>query len=318
MFRAISTALFALFAVIGGFTDHTHAEFFVVGALAAGLSHGAVDHLLSGRRHLGESLRFYVAYVGLFALMCLLWLLTPMGGTWAFFLVSAYHFGQSDFLTENESPRGTPLLWWTRGLILIIAPLTAWPGQAAEFISLLAGDTGDLAAHLAAADIPRWSVALWLLAIHLGALGAAKIQGAGKRQYAIDACALTLLMTLTPPFIGFAIYFVFWHTAQHWKWASSRLEVRDVLQLIRLAAPMTLLAAGGMAALWFIFQPGAASLLRWSIIGISALAVPHMLVVEMTTRESDIELWETHFGLTSPKASQSKSKHSPAIANLDS
>jgi Brp/Blh family beta-carotene 15,15'-monooxygenase len=298
MHRPAFTTVFALVATITGFTTHAYAELFVVGALAAGLSHGAVDHLLSGRRQLGKSAGFYVAYLALIALMGLLWQLTPAGATWTFLLVSAYHFGQSDFLTKKESPEGRPSLWWTRGLLLIVAPLVAWPSQAAWFIGLLIGDSGLLAAQLLHEDIPRWSIPMWLFAIHLGALGAVRLERRRRIKYAIDAGALTLLMILTPPFVSFSVYFVVWHTAQHWKWASARLKVRSVFQLACLAAPMTILAAFGLGALWYVFQPGSGTLLRWSIIGVSALAVPHMVVVEMTTRTTSIERWRNTFGLT--------------------
>ncbi len=297
MNRAFWTSLFALAACISGLTDHEYAELFVVGALVVGLSHGAVDHLLSGGRYIGESLTFYVAYLAMLAVMGLLWFMTPAGATWAFFLVSAYHFGQSDFLTTDESPDGTPLLWWSRGLLIVISPLSAWPEQSSEFISLLVADSGAIAQFVMNSDVPRWSIPLWLLAAHLGVLGPAVMSRSAKVRIAVEAVALALLMTLTPPFIGFAVYFVTWHTAAHWRWVRARLNPRNLIHLLVMATPMTVLAAVGLVGLYYWFQPTGGSLLRWSIIGVSALAVPHMVVVEMTSRVTSLDAWRKRNGL---------------------
>ena len=179
----------------------------------------------------------------------------------------------------------------------MVSPLVAWPEQSAEFISLLAADSGAIARGMELSRVPRWSVPLWLLAVHVGVIMSSPSITVHRSKYLFEGLSLVLLTTLTPPFISFAIYFTAWHTASHWRWVFQRLRQKSILGLALLATPMTLLSLAGIVGLGVLLPLEEISLLRWSIIGVSALAVPHMVVVELTTRGTVLDAWSSRHGL---------------------
>ena len=95
---------------------------------------------------------------------------------------------------------------------------------------------------------------------------------------------------MAPPLVGFAVYFCCVHSARHISGILGALR-RDMsrLAMINQAAAFTLASwvAGGLAVCWFadIGDPQPV-VMRVVFIGLAALTVPHMILVDGFFRRS--------------------------------
>ena len=74
--------------------------------LLIGIPHGAIDHILLFRKREMSQLTFYSIYLGLIVGFIILWHITPIFSLLFFLLISAFHFGESQFSDERrQSPQ---------------------------------------------------------------------------------------------------------------------------------------------------------------------------------------------------------------------
>ncbi|GAB4404895.1 MAG: hypothetical protein OHK0039_05460 [Bacteroidia bacterium] len=132
-------ALAAIQAVSPGLTQALGYGSLLLGLVAVGIPHGAVDHLLdSGHFDTPIRPRFVVGYLALGAALLPLWFWQPGAALLLFLGYSAWHFGQADL---REWQIGGP--GWTGrlqafgwGLVLLAAILLPHPD---ELLPILAG-----------------------------------------------------------------------------------------------------------------------------------------------------------------------------------
>ena len=113
------------------------------------------------------------------------------------------------------------------------------------------------------------------------------VQGVINRRWRAGLAELVLLATLfalTPPLVGFAVYFCLVHTLRHVRAILSSLGTgMSGLMLLSQVILFTLASwlAGGMA-FWFLAETGdsESALMRVVFIGLAALTVPHMILVD--------------------------------------
>ena len=63
--------------------------------LLVGIPHGSLDHLLLPSKGIKSKLRFYIFYLGLIIANLLIWNYSHIIGLILFFIISSYHFGES-------------------------------------------------------------------------------------------------------------------------------------------------------------------------------------------------------------------------------
>lgn len=99
----------------------------------------------------------------------------------------------------------------------------------------------------------------------------------------IELIVIALILVLLPPLLGFAVYFCFVHTGRHmmhiWKKLQIAMNSRVIfIQAIGLTAASWLL---GLGAFYFLDSGDFdADILRVVFIGLAALTVPHMILVD--------------------------------------
>ena len=252
-------------------------------ALAAvvliGLPHGALDgaiaiHLGFARRAV-SFLSFLLLYVGMSALVVGAWLLAPTACLFAFLIISLLHFGAGD------ARHGTG---WLRS-----AEVIAHGGLVIAGISQMHRPEVDVIfGYLTGQD----TMLLWQgIDILTAVVGAALIVCLAQalwyrkwRSTAAELGALALLFAMVPPLVGFAVYFCCVHSARHISGILGALR-REMsrLAMINQAAAFTLASwvAGGLAIWWFadIGDPQPV-VMRVVFIGLAALTVPHMILVD--------------------------------------
>ena len=95
------------------------------------------------------------------------------------------------------------------------------------------------------------------------------------------AAALALL---APPLLGFAVFFCAMHSARHivrtWHYVGAGLGQAARLGRAALLPTLGTLALGATVAYCWRTQPLEAGLIQWLFVGLAALTVPHMALVE--------------------------------------
>ena len=258
-------------------------------ALAAvvviGLPHGALDGAIA--IHLGFAKRlvpflsFLFFYIAMSALVVGAWLLAPTLCLFVFLVISMLHFGTGD------ARHGTG---WLRG-----AEIIAHGGLVIAGISQMHKPEVDVIfGYLTGQDTTLLWQGIDVLTVIVGAaLIVCLAQAMWYRQWrgtAVELCVLATLFAMAPPLVGFAVYFCCVHSARHVSGILNSLRYdMSRFAMFNQAAAFTFAswAAGGLAIWWFadIGDPEPV-LLRVVFIGLAALTVPHMILVDGFFRRS--------------------------------
>lgn len=264
--------------VMAAFAPGPAAQALVLAPFVAllGLPHGSLDLRIAqalwplpGTRDL---VLFGLGYLGLAAAVLGSWWLAPGVALAAFLLYSALHFG-GDW--RDELPRPWRLL---AGAVVVGLPALAWPAEVALIFTVLA--PAD-AAHAAVAVMrgvvltagPLLALAWWR----------SRQQHPVAVVTVVEWATLVAAALLLPPLIYFLVYFCFLHAPRHLRQSTRQLGL-TLRQAVRAALPLTVAtwAMAGIAfcLLWASGLDRTASTLQVVFIGLAALAVPHMVLVE--------------------------------------
>lgn len=253
----------------------------LIGLLAVvfiGLPHGAMDGALA--IHLGwmnrpaKAVSFLVAYVGLAALIVVLWLLIPVVAFLIFLAISLFHFGRGDIVPRSKEHQVAEVLM-RGGLVLAGISLFHRSESDAIFETLIGSNTALVWLFLQAVGVT--TLVLVPLVIYTKPTEE-------RKSATIEVVALLLLFAIAPPLLGFAIYFCGIHSVRHFKHMGILLKsTLQQFQITRTTIVFSLLTwAAGLLVL--VNQSPAIglepALLQVIFIGLAALTVPHMILVD--------------------------------------
>ena len=240
--------------------------------LLLGVPHGALDivfvrQLTSIRSAAGWSL-FTAVYLAATASVVVLWWIAPGCFLAAFLLLSACHFSGDP---EGETPALFRMLY---GSAIIFCPMTL---HAVEVTQLFASLAGMPAAQVIVAAL-QWAAWPWVAAISLAAIAGAKRAPARS----IELVSITALLTFAPPLIGFTLFFCGMHSARHVLRTRDYASEGTLGPLLRIAGWPMLATVAGVAIAWWLSdgKPIDMRLSQLLFVGLAALTVPHMIVVE--------------------------------------
>jgi Brp/Blh family beta-carotene 15,15'-monooxygenase len=257
--------------------------------LLIGLPHGATDFLLF-RRLNGPKLsrkqvfRFFLFYILAVFGYLVVWLFFPILALASFLLISAYHFGQSNWQSLPLNFRIRPVLNIAFGAFTIGGAVLWHWNEGYPIVRQMIG------------ELPVWSDALmsniqWLiLLLNVVMLFGLRLNGQIDQSILLSEVlkltTLSFMFYFTPLLVGFTLYFTLWHSLS---------SLLDQLSFFRLqwpsftlsnyyyqAAPYTLLAVFGLLGLVFgqsILFPQA-SILSLFLILIACVTLPHIVLVE--------------------------------------
>jgi len=243
-----------------------------------GLPHGAMDGALAAHFGWMESKKkaatFLIGYVAMAALVVGFWFVAPAISFIIFLGISMYHFGKGDVNTDGEEPSVTESL--ARGGVVIGGISQFHRVDADEIFQVLIGSNTELVWLFLNSVVPMTLIFAILSMVN---------KNTGERGSLLaEIAGLALIFSILPPLVGFAIYFCLIHSIRHF--ASMRAMLSDTITKLQITKTTILFSAISWAAGLIIlaqqssnigFEP---ALLQVIFIGLAALTVPHMILVD--------------------------------------
>lgn len=267
--------------------DGMNIIFFVLMMILTGIPHGAIDHyLFSVPKELPLfNARFFVTYLGLMVCYAVLWIWMPFLSLIVFFLLSAYHFGQSQLyyfnIPEHHFLKIFLYVLWGLG---ILTALLSFHEQESLVISEEMVGQHHLTNYLFQEIFPLLfpgSLFLWLFLMILLCFFYKAISLRQLFKENMNLVLLLLLFKTQDLFTAFTIYFGFWHAIQ-----SIQKEIQvlhsperpfELWNFYKAALPFTLISLVGIIFLILLtqFLEAFVSPVVVFFIAISILTFPH-------------------------------------------
>jgi beta-carotene 15,15'-dioxygenase len=284
------------------FLDHTvpHAGLWVLMfvSVTVGFGHGALDAHLLRRRFPSRPRALALAAAYLLVVMVLGWLLSRSAAAalWLLLALSVWHFGEAYARWDGLHPAMQILTRLVVGGAPVMLPMWLSPDAMAALLqSAWQGNE---------VQVWRWLAAIWLGLLTAWAVlcGIPRYHAARHAWYEL-AGALALNLAFSP-LMAFAIYFGFYHSPVHiWRvWRTRPVRPTSLaadasgspsttsFSLTTVAATFvaTLLLSAALLVLLDL-NPSAMSLeavsLRWLIVALAALTLPHLVLISLCARQ---------------------------------
>lgn len=244
---------------------------------SVGIPHGAIDHLISNpqidKKGLGK---FLLNYISLIAVYLAFWYFLPVFALLAFLTMSAYHFGQTHFLSTPVLKNYSWLLYISRGGYFLFAILLGdW-----EATKLILAPLVDL-------EYLNQSRFLILAAFLVSTLLAQGIFGPKFNKYnLLELAILGPILYLSPLLIGFVVYFGFWHALPSMLTEYKYLRTFEAYDSIKKFSfqllPFSLISLIGIGLILFLglkFLENSELILLFFVM-ISLISFPHILYMD--------------------------------------
>ena len=259
----------------------------VVAVCLVGVPHGGLDSR-TGKQWLSPLVGnhwiwlFFTGYLAVAACVVLGWLAAPLWTATLFFLVSAWHFGWEDDESRPKTHLWNHLAAIASGGLVIWIPALFRPDEMQNILK-----------WIVPSSMPTSSVQIVSIAGLLGLIfvpiaiadfgfSAAKM---GARKFSMEpmfvrSVLLVILFASTPILFSFGLYFCGWHSIRGLVHLRDQEQISNY-ELLIAVLPLSLAAIGiAGAATWF-WSSGrelSAELSRSLFIGLSAIAVPHLVL----------------------------------------
>ena len=262
--------------------------FFLI--LTLGTSHGALDNI-KGKKVLGffglkNILIFYLSYILIALSIIILWIVFPTFTLAFFLIVACYHFGKEDteFLIDKKKFWHN-YIFFSKGLLIILAPLHFHQNETLELFKLLGADTAFLLKFQSGLQgeyqniLAKISFVGYLIFFYM------VVKNKDEGIHSIDFIPIVALNSVFTPLIAFTLYFCFIHSFKHSVSLMNMLHSKNLKigfkKFVNKALPLTLITAllfiVGVFFLtnYYVLND---AILKVIFIGLASLTFPHILL----------------------------------------
>ena len=246
-----------------------------------GLPHGAFDgavYALLPQKTQPRSLWLFVIGYSLFAALIIgIWLILPVLSLIGFLALSAFHFGKGDSEIYHGRARIFAIIAHG-GLATIFLPVIHGDAAFAAFAALTFRQADEL---ILLEMLLRLASIIWFAALMV--YGWMAVVNHFYRARFIECVLIASLMAYLPLLPAFALYFCAIHSRRHFAalYHSTKDKAPRALWPLAIGLSCASWAAGGLALFWASqHQSFAVSAIQIIFIGLAALTVPHMILVD--------------------------------------
>ena len=243
-----------------------------------GLPHGAFDGAIANHLGAGQSFaaatKFITSYCAAAVLVIAIWIIFPAITLALFLIISVIHFGRGDASAKSRSVFMMQVL--LHGGLPIFGIIYFQQSNVIPLFDALTNGASDLAILMSNITVP----AMGLMA---GLYGLMAFRDASLRARFLEFILLAGVFAILPPLVSFALYFCIIHTGRHMRRIWHVLALTSSPKGLYQQAVVFTLASwlvGGAAFLWLETGNLDAALLQVVFIGLAALTVPHMILVD--------------------------------------
>jgi len=268
--------------------NSTHISFLIIVLILFGVPHGALDLYIDQHLHKSESnqKRFLLKYIANIIAYALVWYFFPVAALIIFILITAYHFGEIDWLgkTENAVQK---IAYSVIGLLWILLLLSKNINFALQIFIRMersAFNEGQWTA-LANKIYPITLIGLALVYIILFFFKAHFFSKNKYYYYLILQQAILISFALYMPlWLCFAFYFGFWHSLLSFDKIRITFGMPNDFNgwknLLIKSAPFSIMAWFGFLYITFLTlnSKDASGIFTLLFISLSVLALPHLQI----------------------------------------
>jgi len=260
--------------------------------LLLGIPHGAIDHVLFFKKRKMSQLKFYSIYLGLSFLFVILWHILPVTSLILFLLISAFHFGESQFadILFKKSLRFIFYFFW--GLCLLSTLMYYNVNELYDITSYF--DDTIILDKIYNKD--KIGIFFYITnAVTIISIIALTYYKKINNDRLFSELFLLFLIHATfylfPFIIGFTLYFVALHSIKvmndEFKFLKDEDNKFSIMSFLKLLAPYSMLSIIGTSFLlilsYYNFIPYSIPFL--AIIIISVITLPHAIVMNIFYNE---------------------------------
>ena len=260
--------------------------------LLLGIPHGAIDHVLFFKKRKMSQLKFYSIYLGLSLLFVILWHILPVTSLILFLLISAFHFGESQFadIFFKKSLRFIFYFFW--GLCLLSTLMYYNVNELYDITSYF-DDTIVLDKIYNKEKIGVFFYITNAVTI-LSIMALTYFKKINNDRLFSELFLLFLIHAtfyLFPFIIGFTLYFVALHSIKvmndEFKFLKDENNNFNIMSFLKLLAPYSILSIIGTSFLLILsyYNLIPYSIPFLAIIIISVITLPHAIVMNIFYNE---------------------------------
>ena len=249
-----------------------------------GLPHGSFDGAVASLVGFSNRIQFFqflIYYLALFVLVILFWLYFPILALTIFIIMTIIHFGLCDW-TNFKINKFKYSISFTYGMTIIFGIIFFNEKQSFLIFEYLTNDKIYL--------VQRYFIVPYFLTF-LSIIYFVYLSFFEKklRKGIFEILFLLLIFYIFDPLLSFAIYFCFFHTYKHLKHLIKNIYINLTNKKFVIYSTLVFTVfswVGGLGILYYLVQNLSLyeSMLKVIFIGLAALTLPHMLLVDIVYR----------------------------------
>ena len=287
--------IFILLNIFEGFKEISIENQLIYSSLSIllfGIPHGAIDHIIFFKKRQLTKLKFYLVYLGLIVGFVLMWHIAPVLSLILFLLISAFHFGESQFEDIKITKVLKNIFFFFWGIALLATLIYYNINELANVTAYF----DDTLAFEKVYDIKKVTALYYVTnIITIASMILMAVYKQIKIERLLSEFFLLFLIHITfflfPFIIGFTLYFVVLHSLkvmqdeiEFFKKDNPKFSILDFLKLL---APYSILSIFFTTILlllsYYSYIPYSIPFL--SIVIISVITLPHAIVMNIFYNE---------------------------------
>ena len=251
----------------------------LLAVVVIGLPHGAFDGAIANQLGFRKQpyflMRFLLLYIMMAVAVVFFWLAFPTVSLILFLLISTLHFGFGDARAKGGWFRWVQVI--AHGAVVVVGISQFHKLEVDKIFSFLSGHETSLVwivmDMLSIVFVPIFVIYTWQALLDKR-----------WRPAFIELIILLIAFAFFPPLVGFALYFCCIHSTRHFLVLLRSLQIalrRNDFYVQAFIFTVVSWAVGCVVYWWCIDQmSGETALLRVVFVGLAALTVPHMILVD--------------------------------------